>query len=803
MRISKINNLSFDGYRHAINNAGEHVYKFSYPADGFWEAKVELYRQDAKNGDTPVKTINLKETNEVNLDEIKELNKDESIAYRIVADGRVVADSGFYSDDRRSSCGFNYINRNVTTPAVQGQAILTMADIHRPGAYYSSFQEEGTGKVNYNSDKQKASEDVIRTFSNKGGGSLAGIEYDIENLKNMGVKKVFMTPIWGYDNRSSHGYWNKNDMQIADSLGNVENYETMIRKLFKNGMQYVDDIAITSEGLEGLHVQYALRWANQNPQTYYWFRMNGLENGPISLGVVPKNKKENLRFRVVNPPCVYNSDTQKISDNPEYNPLQPTYYQIYDNTQVTREQLANINELIDKYENINSDNKLGIKNSGDTIIPYAFEIRPQEYQTRLEEFVKMNKKLPQPVELNSPEGALFIGQFTHFKIGENAEGAVFWDANKDLFKRNYYISGYDEKLINAVPNKTAQDNIRELVKRANCEVQDVAIQAGKYRTQLVKDIQTLYTAQILGSSHTKEEIDTLIDNELPKEAELNTAEIENILSGWYNLAPKCKNTKADITIKALMKLPLDALELGENTTGVLATSFFTNRAACEENIGLSRFEFYKQGLGVHTPYDSVYFNIDNLYATKLRDFTDEVINLVNKTSSEKLLAENGSYTEYGEYVMDLLGKDIAKYAFLKAIAGKKLQTKMMSDNVLKGKITYNYPQLRKDTTLQALGINASGPEEEAKTLARLISSGLSNLDTEDIKYVAESISKQIEGTTTGGFRLAEAIVGKAGLGLDFRLDAAKDIVDMDAEMKVLDMMLKSDGLGTNEINNDK
>lgn len=30
-----------------------------------------------------------------------------------------------------------------------------------------------------------------------------------------------------------------------------------------------------------------------------------------------------------------------------------------------------------------------------------------------------------------------------------------------------------------------------------------------------------------------------------------------------------------------------------------------------------------------------------------------------------------------------------------------------------------------------------------------------------------------------------------------------DIVDMDAEMKVLDMMLKSDGLSNNEINNDK
>ncbi len=30
-----------------------------------------------------------------------------------------------------------------------------------------------------------------------------------------------------------------------------------------------------------------------------------------------------------------------------------------------------------------------------------------------------------------------------------------------------------------------------------------------------------------------------------------------------------------------------------------------------------------------------------------------------------------------------------------------------------------------------------------------------------------------------------------------------DIVDMDAEMKVLDMMLKSDGLSNNEINSDK
>ena len=64
-------------------------------------------------------------------------------------------------------------------------------------------------------------------------------------------------------------------------------------------------------------------------------------------------------------------------------------------------------------------------------------------------------------------------------------------------------------------------------------------------------------------------------------------------------------------------------------------------------------------------------------------------------------------------------------------------------------------------------------------MLRRISTGLDKLDGKDIDFVAQSISKQIEGTTTTGFRLAEAMVNKAGLGLDFRFDAAKDIVDMD------------------------
>lgn len=654
-----------------------------------------------------------------------------------------------------------------------------MPDIHRPGAYYSDFNDIDTGRVKYNINKQRESENIIRTFSNQGGGTLAGIEYDIDNFKKLGIKKVFMTPIWGGDNVSSHHYWNKNDMQISESVGNIDNYETMLRKLYKSGMQYVDDIALTSEGLEGIHVQYALRWADQNPQTYYWFRMSGLKDAPLIIGVVPKNK-DNLRHRVINPSVIYNAKTKKVEKNPDYNPNKETYFQIYDASQITKEQLLNKNELIRSYKNPEYENKLLINNSSDTVIDYAFEIRPQEYENRLKEFVKMNENSQKPIQLNSPEGTLFIGQFTHFKIGENADGAVFWDANKDLLKRNYYISGYDEKLISSIPWQSERNDIRKHIERANCEIQDMAIQAGVYRSQLVKDVQTLYTAQILGNSKSKEDIDKFIEKELPKEATLDSETINDILDGWYDSSRKGVESKEDITIKALMKLPLDSLELGENTVGVLSTSFFTNRAANEESIGLSRYDFYKRGKGIYSPYHKIYYQMENLYATKMSDFANEVIKSVNEFSSEKLLDEDGNYTEYGEYVIDLLGKDIAKYALLKAIAGKNLQTKILPDNVLKGKITYNYPGLKKNTTLKSLGINAPSPEAEAAALFEVISDGLDFLNEKDVKYVAGSVLKQIEGTKLSSFRLAEAMAEKAALGLDFRLDAAKDVVDMDA-----------------------
>ncbi len=785
MHISKITNpintQSFKGYKQEINNVGEPVYRFNIPHSSDADAKIQFYAMKKENDGSTVYTpvseqIALKDEGTiVNLKALKGVKLNMPVAYSIYVDGKHVIDSGLQNSD-----GMNIIPQVGTSPRNQGQSILTIPDSHRAGAYYAGFDSPETGKVIYDKAKQKAAEGIIPNSANEIGGTLAGLEYDVKNFKDMGVKTIFSTPIWGADNKNASRYWTKNLMQISEEVGNSENYETFVRTLFANGRQYVDDFAVTSEGLEGVHVQYALRWANQNPQTYYWFRMSSTKDNPIVFGVAnPDNP--NLRFTVINPTVKYNAETKKIEANPDYDSNKETYFQVYDVSQVSKEQIDSIKEPISKYDKALSENEIAINSSKDTVINYAFEIKPQEYEQRLKSLVEYNKTAKTPIDIDSPQGALFVGQFSNFKIGQYSEGASFWDGNNDMLKFNHHISGYDEKLLEAIPDLAQRDYERKMIERANCEVQDMAIQAGKYRSEVIKDAQILYAAQVLKDAKTESEISKLIsDGLLPEDAKLNSDSINNVLSGWYELAPKGGLTKDDVTIKALMELPLDSLELGDNTVGVLSTSFFSNRATDVETIGQTRFEMYKQGAEVLKPYSSVYNKINTMYETVLREFADEVINKVNEASSEKLLDANGNYTEYGEYVLDLMGKDIAKYAYLKAIAGDKLQTKYMPQDVLDGKITYNYSQLKKDTTLKALGINASTPQEEANMLANRIQKGMDKLDAKDVEYVSNSILKRIAGTNTNSFRLAEAMTNKAGLGINIRLDAAKDVIDMDA-----------------------
>lgn len=818
MFVNKINGIShigFKGYQHIKNDVGETIMHFNYPYDSDNETcEIQIFRAvptdkyNHKISQTPAAVVQLKpEGVDVNLQELTNFDKDTPFAYKVVrkdkSTGKVIwegADTGVkvklqngeyvnrvqVHDDLLADSISNYthtlVSRRGTTPMVQGAGYLVTPDSLMPGAMYRGFTEENTGEIYYDKDYQKKMEGVVKNFSNVYGGSIAGAQKAIPYLKENGYKIMFSTPMANGSKAWSLGYWNKNNMQVSPNMGNTENFASFFRDLYANGMKYVYDGTFTSEGLEGIRFQYAARWAEHNPQFYYHFRMNGIKDAALGFGVMPKNA-ENAGLRFINAPYNFEKQadgTYKAKVNPNFNPNKEIDGQIYDKTQASERQIADYNKAIINYENIRSGKELDINSHDDTLINYIVPIRDfKEVLKNLDAVNELIKKHGKNIDLNTQEGIELLMNLSNFKLTRKTEGGfVTWDANTDMVKMNYHISGYDEKNLQAIVSRSERDYERQMYERGAREVQDAAIQAGKYWTAKVKDIQTMYIAQTIGSAKSAEAIDKLVkEGKLPEEAKISTNVLTNILNGHYVLSPKGVDVKDDVTIKSLMKLPLDTLEFGDNTVGVLATSYFSNRAATEETIGVSRFDLMKQN-NPHLvqPYVSNYKKVNSFFNNELKDFADAIIKKVNETSNEKLLDKNGDYTEYGEYVMELMGQDITKYAFLKSLGGDSFKTKIINT----GEITYDYDALKEGTTLKALGINANSPEDEAQKLANKIGKGLKKLSHSDINFVADSISKRIAGTDTSSFRIAEALADKSALGLDWRLDAAKDVMDMDA-----------------------
>ena len=242
-----------------------------------------------------------------------------------------------------------------------------------------------------------------RNFSNKAGGTLAGMEEKLPELKKAGYKKVISLPTTGSDTISSHKYWPTRPFQTE----NMDSWNSYITSCFKNGITYVTDEALTSQGLEGVNFQYALKWMNaeDKPHEFYMFRMKGLEDAALGLGEVPANY-ENLRHKVVNGINNYTVQPNgqiKIEANPDYDASLPTYINIYDDSLVSDEQRNDKKNLIREYAKTNPTHKnpdgsedvntLAINLHDDTLIPYAHPIDPYEYDANIKNLNIIKEKV--------------------------------------------------------------------------------------------------------------------------------------------------------------------------------------------------------------------------------------------------------------------------------------------------------------------------------------------------------------------------------------------------------------------------
>ena len=741
------------------------------------------------NTDLGVKSVKLNNSG-VKIDmgyAYDELSNKEPFAYRYKLVDKRDNSKSFYQVDAGSVIDyskngnfdkFNLVMQDGTQVSKGGSMTLAIPDSYAVGWVYDE-----KGKPALNKNIQEKAKYATRTFSNKMGGTLAGIEANVDKLKKAGYTRIVSTPIFTDDSLSSHSYWNKNCMQMSNSIGNIDNYASLQKKLFKNGINFVSDGAFVNEGLEGIHFKHMLKWGEKSP-FYNWFRASGLQSGPLSMGIFAKNK-DYVEHKIVNSPYKYEQGTDgqiKTSKNPDYNAKKPTFVQIYDSRLVSEADKKDTKNLIKSYDKLDTGNTYDINNHNDTVVPYSFEINPETYNKNVKNLNAYNKNADKKIMLDQPLAAKFLTQSESYVLEDKFEnGFETWDANTDIAKLNFVFSHADTKRLENLP-RHEREYQTQLIKAKNFEAQDYVVNSGKYWTRKTNDILNEYVAQELKnvSSDPKKamaQIQALTQKgELPANNDINENIVKNVIKGDYeSKTTKLTDNYKELTLQSIMSLPLDSIEFADDTSAVLSSSFITNRATKADQIGMSRYEMFKAGNPQVTAENKdIYKKADTLFTEDLFRFTNDVMQKVNKNLGGKLF-DGDKVSKLGKYVLPLVNQDIAKFALVKAVAPNS-QAKMNED----GTVSYDYNKLKEETTLASMNILADSPEDEANLVIKRLKSGIKNISLKDKDAITSAVTKRLEGLNENSFALAEMIVDRNNAGLDWRIDAAKDIADMDA-----------------------
>ena len=231
-----------------------------------------------------------------------ELEDGQSVAYRFKLTDKDTKKEKFINEDSREYDGCTLLTRNGTTVVNQGPMYLAMPDSFAPGYVFAGFNEPNTGSIN-----ELSKEDInrigagarksTRTFANQMGGTMAGLVAKIPEIRRAGNKRLITTPLMGGDTVSAFKYWPENNMLTAGGLGTRNDWRTLQLEAFKWDMSTVDDGTFSSEGLQGIHFQRAIQQmdSEEKPDEYYMFRMAGINDDNLGLGVVPENF-ENLKL---------------------------------------------------------------------------------------------------------------------------------------------------------------------------------------------------------------------------------------------------------------------------------------------------------------------------------------------------------------------------------------------------------------------------------------------------------------------------------------------------------------------------
>ena len=681
---------------------------------------------------------------------------------------------------------YNIVTPNGSMVSKGGSMKLVNIDSQNVGIVYDEY-----GKWKINEELRQRGLDAVKTLTNVYGGTVAGLEKDIEEGKFAPYSRIISLPVFTREDFTSHKYWIENIFQTCNSLMNINNYRSLQEKMFAKNMNFVSDGAFVNEGLMGTHFSNLLKWGTESPY-FRWFRANNLKDAPLSLGVFPK-RTENISWKLVNSPEIYVQDVSgRVSaiNNSKYDSSKPTYIQFFDKRLVSDSEIKDSQFLIKSYSKMNTKDVYDLHTHDDSVFPYYFEVNPKTVAANVVRFNQHNAYLSKEEKLpfNSYEASRIMSKNENFTVdGKFESGFETWDANPDIAKLNFVLSNNDLKTLKNLPNHVALTEENK-IKQANCQVQDYTIEGGKYWTKTTNDILRLHIAQMLNKvnpENPKEVLNKIIKSSdgnvfpVALKSEISEDEVKNVLNDYYKVSRKLSGEdKNNQILEQLMNMPLESIEFGTNLVGVLGSPLITKRAVTEDEIGVPRYEIYKKGnKNLSSEYAKTYNLMDNIYKNEMSSFAIKVLDDVNsRLSADNKLFNGDKVTQFGQYVLPLIVPQIAKFIIIKAFA-PNVDAKFDSNT---GEISYDYKSLL-NTHLQSLDLPKAGsPQDEALLVLSRLREGIGAINERAFDFIVDSVYTEIKNTNASSFKLADLIIDKTQSGLDWRIDATKDIADIDS-----------------------
>lgn len=584
----------------------------------------------------------------------------------------------------------------------------------------------------------------MRNHFNRYGGNETALQTMLPMLHQVGIRSILTKPFIGGDNLSAHRYWTVDPFVLNDSFTSKKAFQGFINTTLDHGMKLYNDGAFVNQGLNGAQF-FSLLTDQKNSPYWHWFthtdknnqqRINHsgkltlprLSHNGMTLGILPTRPTSNghrkldfnhFEFRIVNDP-----------DTRTYDRRKPTLIELYDpSTQTKDGQPLHANR--------------SIINSEDSVHNYRFPVSVDELREKKRRIAQQH--------LDGPARKSVMMEWSQFRLKEaSADDSTYkWDGQTSVAKMNTKNPEVVNYLRDAVGYWTryVSNTYTERVARALSQAQDKTPNANP--DALIRAIT---------NPSAKPSPDYALPKvELPQIETLTPAEIQQALEDTNQVASA--DLPRALASGLLKHYPLMALELPVMFKSILSYPDLSDVLSGTAPGGFPKFWREKVQRGLST-LPVIGRSFENFEQQLTRTF-DQINAQLSPEAREKLKDPK---------VASLLYESLGEAVFMKLFTGLDVLDPQTQANLTQERIEEALYQTTPSRIVQ------NNPTSASKLLPGFMKRQLKQIDTVTLAHLME---QRLQDLDPQWVALAKAVLNKREFGLNWRLDAAKDVADMD------------------------